>query len=159
MGKDGWCVNPGMRPIQKCSLQENPHWGQKKRQSAAQITFSHTEKNQCWVNNLALWRINMWKIKNFQFAYLAVKIIESEWDLFPTLRVNSYIVLPEAVTHLPFQSGILQYLYTQRQGPQQACKIKTGNEEEELPIQASAWLDGHRYRNLGGRKRKRAIET
>lgn len=86
-----------------------------------------------------------------------VKVIESDLDCFPTLTVNSCTVLPEAVKHTP---AIPEWnpavpLHTKavpRQGAQQTCKTKTGNEEGELPIQTSAWLDGHCY--IVRRKRK-----
>lgn len=41
--------------------------------STAQITFPHTEKNQCWLNNLALWKINTQKIKQFSVCFSSGK--------------------------------------------------------------------------------------
>lgn len=88
-----------------------------------------------------------------------VKIIECGVDLFPTLTVNSCTVLPEAVTHTPavpkWNSAAPPHTKAvPRQGAQRTCKTETGNEEGGLPIQISAWLDDHWYRNLVKKKRK-----
>lgn len=88
-----------------------------------------------------------------------VKVIESDLDFFPTLTVDSCIMLPEAVKHTPaipeWNSAVpLHPKAMPRQGAQQTCKTKMGNEERQLPIQTSSWLDDHCYKNLVRRKTK-----
>lgn len=132
------------------------------------ITFFLTQENQQRLISLAFWRIKLKKKKTinfffFAFSFTVVKITEFYTNLFPTLRVNSHIVLLRAVqhTHLPLPRRGHGNTRPHKCDAKASCSAEMQDKNqatrrEQLPIEASAWLDKHWHRN---RFERRSNET